>query len=286
VASAAWAPGLWAGAFERNAAARGRRGGDVNLTARTGAAARSATGRSPGRWAQAPVLRGHAPPLWKRSPSAMHLKRCMALGLAIIAMACNGAAPHTSKARLAPAPTPPPSVPTPLSSVVAVRGIPVEIVIDRIGVIAPVEQVGVNKLNQMDVPKRPEDAAWYEPGPAPGEGGDAVIDGHLDWVPLSKYACPTPPGQKGAVFCRLSELTVGDVILIHSQDGTIRRFVVVSAGSVPNNNPPASLFSRNGPPMLTLITCAGKWDGTTYTQRLLVQAAYADRPPERVGRVL
>jgi sortase (surface protein transpeptidase) len=222
----------------------------------------------------------------------MQLRWCIALGLAIIAVACNGAAPHTSKAHLAPPPTPPPSVSTPPPSVptaraavASVRSIPVEIVIDRIGVIAPVEQVGVNKLNQMDVPKHPEDAAWYESGSAPGEGGDAVIDGHLNWVPLTKYACPTPPGQKGAVFCRLSELTVGDVILIHSQDGAVRRFVVTSAGSVSNNNPPAGLFSTAGPPMLTLITCAGKWDGTTYTQRLLVQATYADRPPAGETRV-
>jgi sortase (surface protein transpeptidase) len=226
-------------------------------------------------------------PRMEEKAERMHLRWCMALGLAVIALACNGAAPHTSKAHPAPALTPPPSVPTPPPSVqtprpsfAAARGIPVEIVIDKIGVIAPVERVGVNKLNQMDVPKHAEDAAWYEPGPAPGEGGDAVIDGHLNWVPLSKYACPTPPGQKGAVFCRLSELAVGDVIHIHSEGGAVRRFVVTSAGSVPNDKPPAGLFSTTGPPMLTLITCAGKWDGTSYTQRLLVQAAYADRPPE------
>ena len=32
------------------------------------------------------------------------------------------------------------------------------------------------------VPSKPTDVAWYKPGPAPGEAGDAVIDGHLDWT--------------------------------------------------------------------------------------------------------
>src|SRR5437879_6754319 len=62
------------------------------------------------------------------------------------------------------------------------RHVPVKLVIPKIGLDAAVEQVGVDKNHNMDVPKLPQDTGWYEPGPAPGQAGDAVIDGHLDWT--------------------------------------------------------------------------------------------------------
>jgi len=49
----------------------------------------------------------------------------------------------------------------------------------------------------MAVPSVPSHVAWYSPGPAPGEPGDAVIDGHLDWT--------TGP----AVFWNLGKLHAG-----------------------------------------------------------------------------
>src|SRR5205807_8123210 len=62
------------------------------------------------------------------------------------------------------------------------RLIPSQLVIPKISVIAPVEKVGVDRSHNMAVPSRPTHVAWYSPGPAPGEAGDAVIDGHLDWT--------------------------------------------------------------------------------------------------------
>ena len=34
---------------------------------------------------------------------------------------------------------------------------------------------------QMDTVDDPDLAAWYEPGPAPGEEGNAILNGHKSW---------------------------------------------------------------------------------------------------------
>ena len=48
----------------------------------------------------------------------------------------------------------------------------------------------------MGTPKNPENAAWYELGPRPGEEGSAVIDGHYG----------TWKNGKTSAFDRLREL--------------------------------------------------------------------------------
>src|SRR3981081_1577001 len=58
--------------------------------------------------------------------------------------------------------------------------VPARLQIPKIGVDATVEQVGVDRAGNMDIPKSPNNVAWYSPGVAPGQNGDAVIAGHLD----------------------------------------------------------------------------------------------------------
>jgi LPXTG-site transpeptidase (sortase) family protein len=145
------------------------------------------------------------------------------------------------------------------------RLIPATLEIPEIGVDATVEEVSVTSQNAMGVPKKPMDVGWYSPGPAPGQDGDAVIDGHLDW-----YGVPE------AVFYNLGKLTAGDEIDVVAQNGTKLRFQVTSESSVSATSQPPGLFSTTGSPRLTLITCAGTWDASSsqYTQRLLVNASY------------
>jgi sortase A len=136
-------------------------------------------------------------------------------------------------------------------------------VIASIGVDAPIEQVGRDQRNNMAVPSVPSHVAWYSPGPAPGEAGDAVIDGHLDWT--------TGP----AVFWNLGKLHAGDEIQVVAQDGAVLRFGVTRAVRVPYTSPPAGLFATGGQAQLSLITCAGSWDTgkRTYEQRLVIDSA-------------
>jgi sortase (surface protein transpeptidase) len=136
--------------------------------------------------------------------------------------------------------------------------------IPSIGVIAKVEVVGLTDKDQIDVPKNVNDVGWYENSVAPGLPGDAVIDGHLDW-----YTGP-------AVFWRLPRLTPGAVIEVNYRDGAVVKFQVYSMLTVAYDQPPAGLLAESGAPRLSLITCAGSWDGSQYSKRLVVEAAALD----------
>jgi LPXTG-site transpeptidase (sortase) family protein len=120
-------------------------------------------------------------------------------------------------------------------------------------------------LNFLDIPKDSNDVGWFDNLSAPGEGGDAVFDGHLDW-----YTGP-------AVFWNLAKLKVGDEILVYgSASDQPVRFKVDSIQSVYYlSQPPAWLYSTDGPPQLTLITCDGGWDPAAhvYQDRLLVHSS-------------
>lgn len=145
------------------------------------------------------------------------------------------------------------------------RFAPGTLVIPKISVNAPIEQVTVDSNNDMAPPQKPTDVGWYSPGVSPGEAGDAVIDGHLDWY-----------GMPQAVFYNLNRLAAGDEVDVISQSGVKLRFQVTDSTSVSRTAHPAGLFARTGPARLTLITCEGTWDQSAgqYTQRLLVNASY------------
>ncbi len=136
---------------------------------------------------------------------------------------------------------------------------PARFAIPRIGVEASVEQVEF-----LGVPQNPADVAWFRTGPAPGENGDAVIDGHVDWT--------TGP----AIFWRLREVGPGDSIVVTGSGGSKLEFKVdhvdvVSAYSTPPN----WLYSREGAPQLSLITCSGTYGAGGYDHRLLVHSVLA-----------
>jgi sortase A len=138
--------------------------------------------------------------------------------------------------------------------------LPDRLQLPAIGVNARVESVGTTPQNAMDVPKDLHDVGWYAAGIRPGQPGDAVIDGHLDWYTGS------------AVFANLSRLDVGDQAVILTADGTAVIFRVTSATSYAVGQPPSDLFNRQGPARLSLITCGGSWDGHQYNRRLVVNA--------------
>ena len=145
---------------------------------------------------------------------------------------------------------------------------PTRLAIPLLGVDAVVESVGVDPQGRMAVPSRAENVGWYHLGPSPGEAGDAVIDGHLDWS--------TGP----AVFWYLGRLKIGDEISVTKADGHRAQFVVNGVSTVPYDSRPPGLFATSGPPSLSLITCSGPWDRQkqTYLTRLVVHASLA--PPK------
>jgi hypothetical protein len=135
------------------------------------------------------------------------------------------------------------------------------LVIPRIGVDAPIEALGRDRSGAMASPATLEGVGWFDGGPAPGQAGDAVIDGHYG-------------GEQPAVFRKLHLLRPGDEIDVVWPDGHITYFEVSSLQTVPAASHPVGVFSRAGPARLSLITCAGAWvqSKATYSERLIVTA--------------
>jgi LPXTG-site transpeptidase (sortase) family protein len=162
----------------------------------------------------------------------------------------QGAAIHVAEAA---APPPGAAAPPP----------PGRLVIPRIGVDAPVKAVGLAADGSMGVTNESYDVGWYSPGVVPGDAGDAVIDGHLDWYDTSR-----------AVFYNLRQLHQGDDIEVQRLDGVSKRFRVTAVRTVAYNATVPGLFATGGPPRLSLITCGGSWDSRLgqYLQRVIVDA--------------
>jgi len=126
---------------------------------------------------------------------------------------------------------------------------PGTLVIPSIHVNAPIEPVGRFPDGAMAVPvhKQWDGVGWYEYGPRPGEPGSAVIDGHLD-----------RPGGSPAVFWRLQEVHVGDLVLVVTPGKHTLRFRVRRiAAYQPAAAPLQQIFENHLGTFLNLITCAG-----------------------------
>lgn len=139
------------------------------------------------------------------------------------------------------------------------------LVIPSIGVDAPIDAVGLDRDGAMAAPATLDRVGWFDRGPAPGQQGDAVIDGHL--------GLPSQP----AIFRQLARLRPGDQIRVVWPNGRVTDFTVSASQVVAADTRPEGVFSRSGPARLTLITCSGAWDQAkaTYTDRLLVTAMLA-----------
>lgn len=132
--------------------------------------------------------------------------------------------------------------------------------IPKISVDASIETVGLKANGEMGVPKNPNNVAWYQAGPRPGEEGSSVLSGHYDSV-------------KGkAVFFNLSKLRRGDTLSVYDTNGKLLNFIVREI-KVYDKDADASqiFFSKNGI-HLNLITCGGAWDKETksYAKRIVV----------------
>lgn len=156
---------------------------------------------------------------------------------------------------------PPTIVPPPHADRV---GIPVRLKIAAISVNAPIEKVSVTKAGAMGIPKDPMDAAWFSPGPRPGEMGNAVIDGHLNWY----------QGATG-VFAKLRSVKPGDRIMVVDESRKEVAFVVRDIRTYAAGADATDVFrSTDDGSHLILITCDGAWDAHAkqYSKRLVVFA--------------
>lgn len=142
---------------------------------------------------------------------------------------------------------------------------PTQLIVPTIGVNADVQRVGVNKNGAMGVPSNFSDVAWYSRGTIPGDVGVAVFAGHLD----------NGLGLRG-VFKKLSDLGVGEDILVRMNSGNVLKFHVVDRHEYDYDDPSAGaiFYDDSGRKLIRLITCDGQWvaEHRTYSKRLVVTA--------------
>jgi LPXTG-site transpeptidase (sortase) family protein len=180
--------------------------------------------------------------------------------------------PTATPVPITAAPTPTPAPPPPLGDN------PYTMVIDKIGVDAPVEAFGLDSNQVPEVPTGPGQApgqivAWYNFSAKPGTGSNAVFAGHVTW-------------NGAAVFYNLTSLTAGDEIKLHGRDGTLLTYKVSDVYDVDPNDPNSiQVMAGTSADTLTIITCDGTTTnvggtfGVEYSNRLVIRAGLESITP-------
>jgi len=162
-----------------------------------------------------------------------------------------------------PPPAPKPPQPPPLSDTQSM-------IIDRLGVNAPVVVYGLDENRVPIVPTGPGAGgivAWYDFSARPGTGGNAVFAGHVTW-------------NGTAVFYSLSTLGAGDQIrLVDDRGAQVVYQVVMNESMDPNDPATLQMMYPADHDMLTIITCGGSFYrtgdpvfGGEYTSRTVIRA--------------
>ncbi len=141
-------------------------------------------------------------------------------------------------------------------------GLPVRFKIPKIDIDTSVEHVGLTSGGAMDIPKGPDDVAWFDLGARPGDVGSAIISGHYGW----KNGIP-------AVFDNLHKLQKGDKVYVEDEKGKTNAFVVREFRTYSQNDYAPEVFSlMDRKAHLNLVTCEGVWDKAqkSYSNRFVV----------------
>lgn len=129
---------------------------------------------------------------------------------------------------------------------------PSRIRIPGLGIDAPVDAVGLDPHDALEVPDDPQRVGWWSAGVVPGEKGPAVIVGHV--------AVREGPGA----FLELVRLRRGSEIQVVRGDGSVARFEVTDVTQVAKQEfPVAAVYAPTEAAELRLITCGGAFDPKT-----------------------
>jgi LPXTG-site transpeptidase (sortase) family protein len=136
--------------------------------------------------------------------------------------------------------------------------------VPRIGVDAGVVTLSVSADGTMPAPSKPMDVASYTFAALPGQVGNVVLAGHVDFA-----------GFGPAVFYRLRELRAGDEFSVALSDGTYFEYRVSSVAVYEDETAPvAEIVGPTPTETATLITCTGVFDAAAhaYNERLVIRA--------------
>ena len=131
----------------------------------------------------------------------------------------------------------------------------------------PIVEVGVSPDGAMEIPEPFNEAGWYRFGPAPGSAaGTAVVAAHVDTT------------SDSAPFSQLKSLTPGTLVTIQREGAAPLMFRVTRVELMAKDAfDGASVFRRDGPPELKLVTCGGRWldERQDYGDNVIVTAVPA-----------
>jgi sortase (surface protein transpeptidase) len=199
----------------------------------------------------------------------------IAAALAVTAISCGGSPSTSTSPSGSPSggsdggPRVTSPAPNSASTVNAPAPPPTRVIVPALQIDAAVEAVATDAQGRMATPSQPNNVAWFKPGSAPGDSGNAVFAGHLDWT------------DGPAVFWHLAELKPGAEVQVVRSDGSRLKFVVDGTKEYAFDADPSDVFTRAGPPGLALVTCTGSWDRArhTYLNRLSVHASLVTSGP-------
>jgi sortase (surface protein transpeptidase) len=144
---------------------------------------------------------------------------------------------------------------------------PVELLVDSVGVDAPIE-LGDVVDGAMQDPSGPWVVSWYQPLGKIGEGGNVVLAGHVDYWNVGP-----------AVFWDVRYLPEGDIIRVVGEDGKNYEYAVqwtqpYMAEELTPEVIQNDIVGDTGEETLTLITCGGEFNPDTgeYNERWVVRA--------------
>jgi hypothetical protein len=128
-------------------------------------------------------------------------------------------------------------------------GPPRMLAIPHLSLKMPIMAVTVDDTGAMAVPTRPTEIGWYAYGPRPGSvRGSAVLGGHVD---SREYGV--------GPLVALKQLRRGDEIVITTTRGT-ERFHVSTVRLIGKRDLDLrDVFTREGKPLLQILTCGGTY---------------------------
>jgi LPXTG-site transpeptidase (sortase) family protein len=139
------------------------------------------------------------------------------------------------------------------------------VIVPSLSIDMPIDPLGVDANNLMELPVSPFAAAWYRFGPAPAsEQGATVIAAHVD--SLSEGVGP---------FSQLRRAEVGALVTVIDAAGVAHDYRVVSVERIAKAEVPLDrVFTKQGDPVVVLVTCGGEWNrqAESYRDNYIVTA--------------
>ncbi len=138
------------------------------------------------------------------------------------------------------------------------------VVVPSLDINAPIITLGVDATGTMEAPGNPTDVAWYNFSARPGEIGNVVLAGHLDYINYGP-----------AVFYHLKDAKAGDEVDLVLVDGTTARYRIQNVTTYDDATAPVQeIVGPTDKEVVTLITCGGSFDQLSreYDKRVVLRA--------------